>query len=190
MWRKRPAKTHPLVWRHRSGRQVARARRDRVDTSRGWSAAEGGALLADLLGAVHVTERVYRHEWAVGDMVIWDNRGVLHRAARTTRRRRATCTAPPSPATRPCSERPTRRERRASRRSRPRSGATTSAPVSPRCAPPAPRRSYAGRRADPRVSTCSARWRRTPRSCRRTTRSTATSCTRTRSTRGSASCSS
>ena len=27
-------------------------------------------------------ERVYRHEWAVGDLVIWDNRGVLHRATR------------------------------------------------------------------------------------------------------------
>jgi alpha-ketoglutarate-dependent taurine dioxygenase len=25
-------------------------------------------------------ERVYRHEWGVGDMVIWGNRGVLHRA--------------------------------------------------------------------------------------------------------------
>jgi len=23
---------------------------------------------------------VYRHEWEVGDTVIWDNRGVLHRA--------------------------------------------------------------------------------------------------------------
>ena len=25
-------------------------------------------------------ERVYRHSWSVGDTVIWDNRGVLHRA--------------------------------------------------------------------------------------------------------------
>jgi len=25
-------------------------------------------------------DRVYRHEWSVGDTVIWDNRGVLHRA--------------------------------------------------------------------------------------------------------------
>jgi alpha-ketoglutarate-dependent taurine dioxygenase len=23
---------------------------------------------------------VYRHEWSEGDVVIWDNRGVLHRA--------------------------------------------------------------------------------------------------------------
>jgi alpha-ketoglutarate-dependent sulfate ester dioxygenase len=25
---------------------------------------------------------VYSHTWSVGDTVIWDNRGVLHRAAR------------------------------------------------------------------------------------------------------------
>ena len=31
--------------------------------------------------AVDHSERVYRHEWTVGDTVIWDNRGVLHRAA-------------------------------------------------------------------------------------------------------------
>ena len=25
-------------------------------------------------------DRVYRHEWEVGDLVIWDNTGVVHRA--------------------------------------------------------------------------------------------------------------
>jgi len=28
-----------------------------------------------------VPENVYSHTWSVGDTVIWDNRGVLHRAA-------------------------------------------------------------------------------------------------------------
>jgi alpha-ketoglutarate-dependent taurine dioxygenase len=41
---------------------------------------EGRALLADLLARATTQEAVYRHEWSVGDMVIWDNRGVLHRA--------------------------------------------------------------------------------------------------------------
>ena len=27
-----------------------------------------------------ITLDPYRHEWAVGDLVVWDNRGVLHRA--------------------------------------------------------------------------------------------------------------
>ena len=55
---------------------------------------EGRALLDDLLARATTPDRVYRHEWQVGDVVIWDNRGVLHRALPLRRRpRRATCTA-------------------------------------------------------------------------------------------------
>lgn len=80
-WRKRPAKEHPLVWQHRSGRRslVLGATADHVA---GMDLHEGRALLADLLARSTTPDRVYRHEWAVGDMVIWDNRGVLHRACR------------------------------------------------------------------------------------------------------------
>jgi alpha-ketoglutarate-dependent taurine dioxygenase len=42
---------------------------------------EGRALLDDLLARSTAPELVYRHEWSVGDVVIWDNRGVLHRAS-------------------------------------------------------------------------------------------------------------
>ena len=28
-----------------------------------------------------VADKVYSHNWSLGDTVIWDNRGVLHRAA-------------------------------------------------------------------------------------------------------------
>jgi alpha-ketoglutarate-dependent taurine dioxygenase len=78
-WRKRPAKEHPLVWRHRSGRKslVLGATTDHVV---GMAASEGRALLDDLLDRATTPDRVYRHEWRVGDVVIWDNRGVLHRA--------------------------------------------------------------------------------------------------------------
>jgi alpha-ketoglutarate-dependent taurine dioxygenase len=81
MWRKRPAKVHPLVWRHRSGRRslVLGATASHVD---GMDVDEGRALLLDLLDRSTAPERVYRHEWQVGDLVIWDNRGVLHRACR------------------------------------------------------------------------------------------------------------
>jgi len=41
---------------------------------------ESRALLDDLLARSTGTGRVYRHEWQVGDVVVWDNRGVLHRA--------------------------------------------------------------------------------------------------------------
>jgi alpha-ketoglutarate-dependent taurine dioxygenase len=79
-WRQRPAKEHPLVWTHLSGRKslVLGATAGSVV---GMSAEEGRELLDDLLARATVPERVYRHEWEVGDLVMWDNRGVLHRAA-------------------------------------------------------------------------------------------------------------
>lgn len=45
----------------------------------GWPIAEGRMRLLDLLE--HATQRqfVYRHEWQVGDTVMWDNRSTLHR---------------------------------------------------------------------------------------------------------------
>lgn len=79
LWRKRPAKEHPLVWKHRSGRKslVLGATTDHVV---GMEPDESRAYLDDLLARATTPDRVYRHEWQVGDLVIWDNRGVLHRA--------------------------------------------------------------------------------------------------------------
>ncbi len=79
LWRKRPSKEHPLVWTHASGRRslVLGATTSHVA---GMGRDEGRALLDDLLTRSTTPDRVYRHHWAVGDLVIWDNRGVLHRA--------------------------------------------------------------------------------------------------------------
>jgi alpha-ketoglutarate-dependent 2,4-dichlorophenoxyacetate dioxygenase len=41
---------------------------------------EGRALLKELLAHVTQPQFCYRHEWMEGDLVIWDNRCVLHRA--------------------------------------------------------------------------------------------------------------
>ena len=46
----------------------------------GMSREDGRALLDDLLARATAPDLVYRHQWEVGDLVIWDNRGVLHRA--------------------------------------------------------------------------------------------------------------
>jgi alpha-ketoglutarate-dependent 2,4-dichlorophenoxyacetate dioxygenase len=45
----------------------------------GWPVADGRLLLFDL--STHATQErfVYRHEWRVGDLVIWDNRCTMHR---------------------------------------------------------------------------------------------------------------
>jgi len=78
-WRKRPSKVHTLVWTHDSGRKslVLGATASHVE---GWDEDEGRAFLDDLLARATRPERVYRHEWTVGDLVIWDNCGVVHRA--------------------------------------------------------------------------------------------------------------
>ena len=79
-WRSRRTHEHPLVWTHRSGRKslVLGASADYVV---GMDLDEGRALLAKLLERATVPDKVYSHTWSVGDTVIWDNRGVLHRAA-------------------------------------------------------------------------------------------------------------
>lgn len=45
----------------------------------GMDEAEGDALLARLLDHTTQPDFVYAHKWTVGDIVIWDNRAVLHR---------------------------------------------------------------------------------------------------------------
>jgi alpha-ketoglutarate-dependent taurine dioxygenase len=78
VWRQRPGREHPLIWTHKSGHRslVIGATTDHVI---GMSREAGRALLDDLLKRSTRAERVYRHHWSVGDTVIWDNRGVLHR---------------------------------------------------------------------------------------------------------------
>jgi alpha-ketoglutarate-dependent taurine dioxygenase len=77
-WREKPDKEHPLVWRHRSGRRslVIGVTADHVVDM---DLEEGRALLKDLLARATTPDRVYRHRWSVGDLVIWDNTGVMHR---------------------------------------------------------------------------------------------------------------
>jgi alpha-ketoglutarate-dependent taurine dioxygenase len=78
-WQQVPSKTHPLVWEHRSGRRslVIGATASHID---GMELDEGRALLASLVERSTAPEFLYRHQWSLGDMVIWDNRGVMHRA--------------------------------------------------------------------------------------------------------------
>ena len=46
----------------------------------GWPVDEGRAFLKELLDHVTRPEFCYRHEWQEGELVVWDNRCVLHRA--------------------------------------------------------------------------------------------------------------
>ena len=45
----------------------------------GWPVADGRLLLLDLNAHATHERFIYRHEWRVGDLVIWDNRVTMHR---------------------------------------------------------------------------------------------------------------
>ena len=77
-WRTRPLRSHPLVWSHVSGRKslVLGATASHVE---GMQPDESRALLNHLMEQATQPQLVYRHEWQVGDLVIWDNTGTMHR---------------------------------------------------------------------------------------------------------------
>jgi alpha-ketoglutarate-dependent taurine dioxygenase len=78
-WRSMPPRTHKLVWTHKSGRKslVIGCHASHVE---GMEQEAGRKLLRELLDWTTQPKYVYRHEWTVGDLLIWDNTGVLHRA--------------------------------------------------------------------------------------------------------------
>jgi alpha-ketoglutarate-dependent taurine dioxygenase len=78
MWQGRVPKTHPLVWTHQSGRKslVLGATASHVE---GMSLEEGRALLCKVLEWSTQRQFVYQHQWSLGDLLIWDNTGVMHR---------------------------------------------------------------------------------------------------------------
>lgn len=78
-WQTFQPNTLPLVWTHRSGRKslVLGSTASHVE---GMDLREGWALLTRLREYATQPQFVYRHEWTVGDMLIWDNTGTMHRA--------------------------------------------------------------------------------------------------------------
>ena len=79
--RERPPVSHPLVRTHASGRKSLYLGMH-IDCIEGMDYDEGRALLADLLERATAEQFVYRHQWHVGDLTLWDNRVLLHRADR------------------------------------------------------------------------------------------------------------
>jgi alpha-ketoglutarate-dependent taurine dioxygenase len=73
-----PATTHPLVWRHRSGRKSLLIG-ETISRIIGLERDDGDALLRRLLNLAERPEYIYRHDWRVGDVLVWDNTGTMHR---------------------------------------------------------------------------------------------------------------
>ena len=78
--RERPPVSHPIVRTHPETGEKALYIGNHAGGIEGLGEDDGRALLAELLA--HATQRqfVYTHHWRPGDLVIWDNRALLHRA--------------------------------------------------------------------------------------------------------------
>lgn len=78
-WRRMPPRELPLVWTHRSGRRSLVLGSTAAHVV-GMDASESRALIDRLQGWATRPEFIYRHAWSPGDVVMWDNRGTMHRA--------------------------------------------------------------------------------------------------------------
>ncbi|MCB2076282.1 MAG: TauD/TfdA family dioxygenase, partial [Novosphingobium sp.] len=73
-----PPKVHPLVWEHESGRRSLLLATT-IKQFTGMDKAESDALLARLLEMAEDPQYIYTHDWQIGDLLIWDNTGTMHR---------------------------------------------------------------------------------------------------------------
>ncbi|MEY4721161.1 MAG: hypothetical protein RIQ46_886 [Pseudomonadota bacterium] len=78
LWHSYPNRVHPLVWRHKSGRKslVLSTSASHVV---GMHPADSVYLLQRLMAHATQDRYVYRHQWRMGDLLIWDNTGTMHR---------------------------------------------------------------------------------------------------------------
>jgi alpha-ketoglutarate-dependent taurine dioxygenase len=78
-WKSLGRRELPLVWDHESGRKSLVIGSSAVNVL-GMDPLEGIDLLVYLRDWATQERFHYSHEWTVGDTVIWDNTGTLHRA--------------------------------------------------------------------------------------------------------------
>ena len=76
-----PQTLQPLVIRHPvSGRAALYLNTARMEGIEGLPSTEGFELVDELYQHATQAKFEYRHQWKAGDMVIWDNRSVMHQA--------------------------------------------------------------------------------------------------------------
>lgn len=76
----RPPVEHPLVRVHPDTGEPVLYLGNHAHAVAGMAEAEGRALLAALLAHAAAEKFVYSHQWRQGDLVLWDNRCLVHRA--------------------------------------------------------------------------------------------------------------
>lgn len=75
-----PPILHPLVREHPETGATGLYLSEHMEGIEGWPREDGKRLLARLLEHATREECVHRHHWRVGDLALWDNRSMLHRA--------------------------------------------------------------------------------------------------------------
>ena len=76
-----PPGIHPLVRTNPdNGRKALFLNPVRIESIVGMDDDSAQALIADLMAHATQQKYEYRHQWCHGDMVIWDNRSVMHQA--------------------------------------------------------------------------------------------------------------
>ncbi|MFN0027172.1 MAG: TauD/TfdA dioxygenase family protein [Acidimicrobiales bacterium] len=84
-----PEATHPVVMRHpETDREILYVSRGITRQILGLERADSSALLKRLHQHSTAPERVYAHQWQVGDLVVFDTLGALHRRDSWDRRQR------------------------------------------------------------------------------------------------------
>jgi taurine dioxygenase len=76
-----PPAIHPLVRTHpENGRKFLYVNPVKIESIEGMPDDEAQELIAALMAHATQAKYEYRHQWKYGDMVIWDNRSVMHQA--------------------------------------------------------------------------------------------------------------
>jgi alpha-ketoglutarate-dependent taurine dioxygenase len=78
-YKKMPPRDRPLLWTNRTGRKSMLLGSQAGEVI-GWPLDRGEAFLGRLLEWATQPRFTMRHHWEKGDLVLWDNTGILHRA--------------------------------------------------------------------------------------------------------------
>jgi taurine dioxygenase len=91
-----PPVSQPVVRRHPDTQSIALNLGDHAEYIKGMPYDEGRAAIQAINAAAIDPSRTYEHRWQAGDLIVWDNRCLQHRAteydAATVRRVMRRCT--------------------------------------------------------------------------------------------------
>jgi len=76
-----PPQARPLVWKHpQTGRAIMNICPLNLQGIVGMDEAESDELLPTLIDKLCQPQFIYEHDWAQGDIILWDNYRMMHRA--------------------------------------------------------------------------------------------------------------